>query len=803
MGYKKRRFGDALAAAARSGERTRDVHVFFGGTGAVGGTGLFQMLAIYEELMAMRRPSREEVPVLVATGRSRHEIRLFTRRLFRFLESRQGPELRPTPIRNGYLTHSGVFVALENFQLVALPGLDRITHTPPDGRAALTADYLQSIGTRIDAGPRAVVAAMESAMAAMRPFSSFLERYRGEHLADRTAFRYRSVMVGIPLPSLVAYHLDSLDLAARHIPGLAPEQIDRLKDRFTEAVRDDVARIQDTMAENLVVAHTTSVGGMYDEGIGPDGRPRRTIRLGFAHSAQDEFLTAKQKFAERLTELYGKAGINMLITAAAIGIDEVRIRETVPMHRKVEQMLFDAAAAGHPVFSGSAEGQVIRVFPPETVPWESPPPGDLPAISPSRGEVLRPAYAIRSGENGFFTVANAEALYRVMRVASASELGHVIAMVGMFGDDPQSPWFDEQHVCYYTETDNSRQVFDFLAQPLLRATQLSGLEPMALQDLGSAKHQGELHTLGLLILLHRLRTLDIDALPPYVELARFDAQSFFEERSRPLTFEDLDAWELETLARDLAVLASATRAEDLRVLKPFRPRGHDELFPEKEQARLRVLGCVLEAAWAVPSLGSPLIYEKDGKAWVRSGRFVAPLDLLLRTSDGIDRWLRDRHARTGNPCPFEDLRDFHACVGGFVDLRPHAIVCTARNDRQDLRGKVFRARDEEGLRRVLAHVEPYGFFATCGLLAVMFRLRALYSQLKEAMLELGTLQDFRWQMPRDASGHTLVVPGVVEAMRMTAEGLEKTTGTAALDGIWGYERRRVADRRKEILEGKK
>jgi hypothetical protein len=33
---------------------------------------------------------------------------------------------------------------------------------------------------------------------------------------------------------------------------------------------------------------------------------------------------------------------------------------------------------------------------------------------------------------------------------------------------------------------------------------------------------------------------------------------------------------------------------------------------------------------------------------------------------------------------------------------------------------------------------------------------------------------------------------------MIAEGLEKTTGTERLDGIWGYERRRVPERWQSI-----
>jgi hypothetical protein len=381
-----------------------------------------------------------------------------------------------------------------------------------------------------------------------------------------------------------------------------------------------------------------------------------------------------------------------------------------------------------------------------------------------------------------------------MRVASASELGLMLATVGLLGEDRLAPWFPG-NVCYYDETDNARQVLDFLAQPALLATQVSGLEPMALQDLGSAKHQGELHTLALLILLHRLRTLDVDAIDPYVDVERFDPRTYFVERSRPLTFEDVAAWGFGALARDLAVLAAADRAEDLLELTP--PREHG-LFPRRREALMRVLHEVLHAAWTPPSLGSPIVVERDGEALLRTGYYVAPLDLLVTEADAVASWLHTAHRDRCNPAPFEDYRDYHLSVGGFIDLRPHAIVCTSHNDEDDLTGRVARFTDPNSLRAHLEGIEPYAPFATCGLMAVMLRLRALYRQLRESMIELGTLHEYRWHMPRDAGGHILVVPGVVEALRMVAEGQEKTTGTERLSGQWGYERRSLPDRRGSI-----
>jgi hypothetical protein len=299
----------------------------------------------------------------------------------------------------------------------------------------------------------------------------------------------------------------------------------------------------------------------------------------------------------------------------------------------------------------------------------------------------------------------------------------------------------------------------------------------------------------MLVLLQRLRTLDVDAIDPYVDLARFDARSFFVQHSRPLTFEDLAAWEFEPLAADIQRLASAQAANDLLPLTA--PRQY-ELFPGRQQAVLRLLDEALRAVRTVTSLGSPILYERAGQPFLRTGYYVAPLDLLVTRRDAVHRWFRQAHGDSGNPCSFEDFRDYHVAVGGFVDVRPHAIVCSAKSDRTDLTGYVSRFRDEEKLRAHLSSLEPYSFFSTSGLLALVYRLRALYGALREAMIELGTLHEWRWHMPRDAGGHILVVPGIVESLRMASEGLEKTTGTERLAGIWGYERREVPERRDSI-----
>jgi len=292
-----------------------------------------------------------------------------------------------------------------------------------------------------------------------------------------------------------------------------------------------------------------------------------------------------------------------------------------------------------------------------------------------------------------------------------------------------------------------------------------------------------------------LRTLDVDAIDPYVELEGFDPSRFLLEHSRTLTFEDIASWDFGELARDMTTLVAADEPDDLLSLMP--PREHG-LFPRRREGLRRILERVLRAVWTVPSLGSPIAYERDGVSWLRTGYFVAPLRLLVTSSDALAARFREDHRANANGSTLDDVRDYHLAVGGFVDLRAHAIVCDARSVDGDLTGHVARFTDEETLRKHLFDLEPYSFFSTCGLLAVWFRLRALYGFLRESMIELGTLHEFRWTMPRDASGHMLVVPGVVEAFRMVSEGLEKTTGTERLDGVWGYERREAPDRRGQI-----
>src|SRR6185295_5735226 len=123
MGFKKSRFGPRLVAAARSGEHYRDVHVFIGGTGAVGGAAALQMVSMFEEMMTIAPPaSAADVPVLIVTGRSDDEVHSFESRLKRYIRTRWGAGVAPRPFGHGFLSPGGVYVAVSKFELKPIPG---------------------------------------------------------------------------------------------------------------------------------------------------------------------------------------------------------------------------------------------------------------------------------------------------------------------------------------------------------------------------------------------------------------------------------------------------------------------------------------------------------------------------------------------------------------------------------------------------------------------------------------------------------------------------------------------------------
>ena len=782
MGFKKPRLGLQLLRAAQDPKFFDQVHVIFGGTGAVGGATAFHLISLFEE--AARRQSAAAAgrsPRIVVTGRTKQEVRQFTSLLFGLQKRDHGAKPEHLEGR-GYRTVGGVIVELEIFGVdPTVPELANFARLDAPGRRAAVEALLAHGGLDTSATSEQRARLLERAIAERvgTPFADFLRAYRAQGLPGE-ATKLRSVIVGIPLASVATYKLGDIEAAAPEFGiALGSQRMDHLKAQYLEAIRDDLAHVADDLAEEVLAAHTTAVGGMYDE----EGDGERVIRTGFAHSALGDKLREKQLFAETLATLYSERGIKMLVTAAAIGVDAVIMHKAPPINGAIRQALRGAETRGMPVVpTVDLRAGVVRSYPPQRLKLLG---EESTRLSFSHGAPIVMDYVLKSGENGFFTVSNTDALYRVMRVTSSSELGLVLARTAIFGDDPQCPSF-VNNVCYYTETDNSRQVSDLLAQPPLRRAQLDGLGVKALQDLGSAKHQAELHLIGLLILLYRMRTLDLDAIPAGGELSGFDPRAYFERHSGVLTLDRCVGLRPAGLARDLVTLATAATEGDLEPLQSF-----FQPDPRRQEAAHRIFQAVLRTVWSIPSLGSPILFEEEGgERWLMSGPYSAPLDRVVTHRDSLGGYLEKRFVELGGDRQdseaFERFVEFHIANFGFVDLRPLAVLVTARSAEEDLAGKVRVFHQEEPFLEALEQLEPYSYFATSGLLAFLVRLRGLHGRAQELDLRFGTANEFRTHFQFDDSGRAILVPGIVEAFRMVSEGLSKNTGADRLDGRWGY-----------------
>jgi hypothetical protein len=670
MQFKKTRLSSQLLEEAVKPNFFNQVHIVFGGSGAVGGATVIHLISFFEEAIGLYPELVEYPPYIIVTASTKQEIRQFTSLLFRLQQRDHGAN--PMPVENiGYRTVKGVIVELQVFTVNPnLPELSDFSIASQLDRQTSICEFLKQGGLDLNSTIEQKISLLRRAIQERlgQPFTEFLIACQARFVDSRTLKRFRSVIVSIPLASVASYKLNDLEEVCSYL-GLEPESqlINDLKLDYLQALSNDLARVARDLADNVLVAHTTAVGGMYDEVS--DGT--RTIRLGFAHSAIDERLVYKQLFAEKLAKLYADLGIKMLITAAAIGVDSILEHKTPPLSAAIRKELKVAEANGFQVLpEADIRAGVLRVYTPVSLDFLT---EEHEPLAFNHAHPLTLDYVLKSGENGFFTVSNAEALYRVMRVTSSPELGLLLARTAAFGDDKQYPFFVD-NICYYTESDYSRQVFDLLGQPQLRKNQLSGLQPKALQDLGSAKHQSELHILGLLILLHRLRTLNLGAISRHLDLKTFNPCEFFENNSNLLTLNQVLSWDVRSLSSDLTKLLTATTVSDLDPLKHLY-----QTDPKVQEAIHRVLHAVLLATHMVTSLGTPILHEVKGRMRVMAGYYAAPIGKVLTHRDTLHGHLKQEFLETGggDEDAFERFIEFYSANFGFLDIRPIAVLVTS------------------------------------------------------------------------------------------------------------------------------
>lgn len=680
-----------------------------------------------------------------------------------------------------------------------------------------------------------------------------------------------AVVVAIPLPSVATYTLTAIDrLAQEHALDHVVAQ--RIKTSYLHTFIRGLAIIHQRHARNVVMAHTTAVGGMYRVDGG-----RAEIRLGFAHSALGKKLVDKKYFADELTQLYIDHGFDVLVTAAAIGIDAVEFRCHLPSDRSIKaslqtrisevdhsplpvadlddphillypyqealldlndqnpsddeavegppadattagggQSAGDESVDGNPPIAaaaavlseettagedaagdGDAEGRDAESTDAVTTEGELPPgteatPEEAPGPGPlhfGAGKALRVDAAIRSGENGLFSVANCVALYNVMKVSIPEELAMVLVRRAIFGPERRRDWFVEK-ISYYTETENALFALRLLDNyPELVRAQHGPFAIQAYQALGSATHQARLHELGLLMLLLRLRELGTK-LADYDEerltAALGDLDTFLWEETRKPCFEDLEGLDVATLAQLFGQLCEVDSMEGMGQLLGDDPRLHGLREPGRERFLARLANHIVRYLQSITSLGIPILYRRPGGSdRLLVGPYVAPLDQAVAEHDDLVKaWHR---AADDYQAPASIVRDWTIANNGFIDLRPHALVSAATEPGPGMVEKVRSFLHGEDLSTWIEEsLDTGAYFTACGLVALDLRLNRLFAKIRRRRVELGTRETWKHLFMVDDRGHHIITPGLIETVRMYNEGLGKITGTEALWPRWGY-----------------
>lgn len=765
--------------------------VFFGGTGAVGGQAVIEVLESFAYIKNSSPLAPTEQPQLVITGINQDQINQFCTKLYQVF-GRKTFEKVESEIDDLLLVFDD-FVKLHFRTLLAIPQFqtDLEAELPKYTSKHDKIDFLIAEASRTTS-----------------PFESFIKKLKLE-LGMQETEKLKAVFSGIPVPSVATYHFESIDRLLDKY-GIAENDEEKtiersIKKEILKGLAEDFGDIKKHHSQEVLMAHTTSVGGMYQI-IG--GQP--VIKLGYAHSSLGNLLKEKQFYANELTIHYSNFGLKSLVTASAIGIDYIYQSSSLPLSSGVSRKFRMADEQGKLPFdlklAQDKKGQRLlnKIFPSHTVAAEHPvldEKGNAIERTPfnfGNEKVNIPSlnvnYALRSGENGLFSLDNAYALYLNMKIASQEELAHVLVFNAFLGDDTQKPWFDEHGICYYTQTDNSSLVFALLNNRReFRRYQTSAFSTKAFQELGSSKHQAELHMHGLFILMHKLKYLSPKMVSSQVtsKYKESEVRQFVDKNTPELLLEDVIEYgqDITKLAGSFSKLLTIKTVEDVASYTGFKGelKGFIKTFYNGLHA------AITQTIRAITSLGTPIIFQNnEGKDEILAGPYFAPLDLILTDNysliDEIDRICKTHRLHK------DEFLNWLVCNNGFVDLRPNAILNTAKNFNGGLTDQIrsyktaadFRKAINDLRRKNATNLEENYHFNTSGLLAYTGRITGLYEQLQNFDLSLGTYNGWKALFPTDSNENHILIPGLVEAMRHYSEGLGKITGTEFLYPRYGY-----------------
>lgn len=765
--------------------------VFFGGTGAVGGQAVIEILESYKYMTKARVAKPTETPQLIITGINKAQIDQFCGKLFQIFGKKNFNKIEENGDESVLLFEG--FLELHFKTLMAIPKF-RI-----DLKDALS---------RIEDKETKIRFLINEASKTTSPFEAFIQDIKIQ-LGLKPTDKIRAVFSGIPVPSVATYHFENIDrLLEEHglVEGDTEKSVERsIKKEILKGLAEDFGDIKKRHADEVLMAHTTSVGGMYQI---IDGEA--VIKLGYAHSSLGDLLKEKQFYANELTIHYSNFGLKSLVTASAIGIDYIYANSTLPLSSGISRKFRQADENNTLPFDlkltkdKKGDRLLNKVFEAKPVAATHPVldtkgnPAEKAALNFGNAKDnipnLNVNYALRSGENGLFSLDNAYALYLNMKIASQEELAHVLVSNALLGDDQQKPWFDKHGICYYTQTDNSSLVFALLNnRKEFRRYQTSAFTTKAFQELGSSKHQAELHTHGLFILMHKLKNLNPKLVNDQVtsKYKEQEVKQWVDANTPKLLIEDIVEYgkDIAALAQSFSSLFSISSVEDLATYTGFK----GELSGFIKTFYNGLFTAITTTIRSITSLGTPIIYRNaQGKNEILAGPYFAPLDLVLETNcsllEKIDKICGEHNLEK------EEFINWLVCNNGFADLRPNAVLNTAKTYTLGLTDQVKVIETSAAFRKAINNLklknarntkENY-HYNTSGLLAYCGRITGLYEQLEQFDISLGTYNGWKALFPIDGQENHILIPGLVEAMRHYAEGLGKITGSEFLYPRYGY-----------------
>ena len=762
--------------------------ILFGGTGAVGGQAAIELIQVFEFMHSIQpEPTSNTLLNLVITSVHENEVKSFITKLYKAFDrgsNRHGFEKSSSSDENivKILTRkSGVIIEFHILRANPNFHVDNALIETEDDKSKIEQKLLIEIDKMAS------------------PFSTFIDTYK-QRKGYPEDFKFKGVICGIPIPSVATYQFGQVDKLK-----LDKEKKLKIKSNILNKLAQDFGQIKQKYADEVLMAHTTGIGGMYNF---INGKP--VIRLGFAHSAKGELLKEKQFFANELTKYYSGYRLKVLVTAAAIGINYIDVKKELRISGEIFKKFEKTAKDGILPFpeklierTKSQQRPFNRVFPSMKIAGFNPlvnEKGDQEPVqkikfADEKGNPPQPIkvdFALSSGENGAFSIDNAMALYLTMKVASQEELAHVLVSNALFGDDKQKPWFDDNGICYHTETDNSSHVFAILnSRAEFRAYQTSAFTVKAFQDLGSAKHQGELHTIGLYMLLHRLKSLDKKSISnlksKYLEK---EVMEFVDKNTPQLLIRNITSYDPEKLTLDFTNLLTLENGRDVANLIGFKSQLQSVFITTFFQ---HLYNAIKNTINTITSLGTPIVFQdKNGKDQILAGPYLAPIDIVVSHNNSLAEFI-DAESKK-HDLNNQALYEWLIASQGFVDLRPKATVVTCNDYKKGLKGEIafadtvddFRHIIEEQQKRNKYHQTEDQYFTCSGIIAFIGKFQGLRNQLKRFDLSLGTFNTWKALFPVDSNNNHPVIPGIVEGMRMYFEGLGKITGTEIMYPKYGY-----------------